>query len=298
MSRIAVGTKQKSPVVEPKALSTSRRIWEVDAWRGIAISMMVIFHLMWDLRAFMNINVVLHQGFWFYFQRFTATSFILLVGISLVISYNRARQQEGGLDGLYWKFFQRGLKILGIGMIITIIIALASAFAPGFQGRIDFGVLHFIGTSIIIAYPFLRFRWLNLLFAAIFFAASYAIKALSSGVPIVGKVPLGVMDVLYSIQGTPVDTFAFVWLGFEPANYYYLDYFPLVHWFSVVLIGIFIGNMLYTNGERQFSLPDYSSFFPINLLQFLGRRSLLIYVIHQPILLVLLSVGMVIWSYF
>jgi uncharacterized membrane protein len=274
MSRAAVGTKQKPSSVEPKSLSTSRRIWEVDAWRGVAITTMVIYHFMWDLRAFAGLNFVLHRGFWFYFQRFTATSFILLVGISLVISYNRARQQPGGLDGLYGKFFQRGLKILGIGMIITIIIALASAFAPGFQGRIDFGVLHFIGTAIIIAYPFLRFRWLNLLFAAIFFAASYAIKEV------------------------PVDTLAFVWLGFEPDNYYYLDYFPLVHWFSVVLIGIFIGNLLYANGERQFSLPDYSPFFPINLLQFLGSRSLLIYVIHQPILLVLLSVGMMIWSYF
>lgn len=273
MSRAAVGTKQKS-TAQPKALSTNRRIWEVDAWRGVAITTMVIYHFMWDLRAFAGLNVALQQGFWFYFQRFTATSFILLVGISLVISYNRARQQKGGLDGLYWKFFQRGLKILGIGMIITVIIALANAFMPGFQGRIDFGVLHFIGTAIIIAYPFLRFRWLNLLFAAVFFAASYAIKEV------------------------PVDTLAFVWLGFEPPNYYYLDYFPLVHWFSVILIGIFIGNTLYANGERQFSLPDLSSFFPINVLQFLGRRSLLIYAIHQPILLVLLGVGMMVWSYF
>lgn len=270
MSRAVTGTKRKGAKDgSAVALSTpsSRRIWEVDAWRGVAISMMVIYHLMWDLVAFTGLQVALQQGFWFYFQRTTATSFILLVGISLVISYNRDRERAGTEKGLYVKFLRRGLKILGIGMIITFVIALATAFVPGFQGRIDYGVLHFIGTAIIIAYPFLRFRWLNLLFAAIFYVTSYAIKAV------------------------PVDTLAFVWLGFEPPNYYYLDYFPLIHWFSVVLIGIFIGNVLYAGGQRQFHLPDLSSFFPINVLRFLGSRSLLIYAIHQPILLL----GLALW---
>jgi uncharacterized membrane protein len=55
--------------------------------------------------------------------------------------------------------------------------------------------------------------------------------------------------------------------------------------------------MLYRNGERQLPLPDFSSFFPINILQFLGRHSLLIYAIHQPILLVLLGVVMAALTY-
>lgn len=272
MSQAVATPKRSARQTQAKPRAGSRRIWEVDAWRGIAITTMVIYHLMWDLTAFAGVRVRLTEGFWFYFQRFTAVSFVTLVGISLVISYHRARQQ-GDAEGLYWKFFRRGAKILGIGMVITIIIALASAFVPGFQGRIDFGVLHMIGASIIIAYPFLRFRWLNLLFAGLCFAASYA------------------------IQTVQVDTLAWVWLGFEPPNYYYLDYFPLVHWFGVVLIGIFIGNTLYKNGERQFPLPDLSPFFPINILQFLGKRSLLIYAIHQPILLALLAAVMAVRAY-
>lgn len=269
MSR-AVAENNKKRVKDTAAAtrSASRRIWEVDAWRGVAISMMIIYHLMWDLVAFTGLQVALQRGFWFYFQRTTATSFVLLVGISLVISYNRDVQRAGTDKGLYPKYLRRGLKILGIAMIITIVIALANAFMPGFRGRIDYGVLHFIGTAIIIAYPFLRFRWLNLFFAALFFATSYAIKTV------------------------PVDTLAFVWLGFEPPNYYYLDYFPLVHWFSVVLIGIFIGNTVYAGGVRQFHLPDLSAFFPVNVLRFLGRHSLLIYAIHQPVLLLLLGVWM------
>ncbi len=264
MSQRIASASKKSESSPAKALATSQRIWEVDSWRGVAIVMMVIFHLMWDLVIFGVVNVPLGRGFWFYFQRFTATSFILLVGISLVISYNRARQRPNGTAGLYQKFLVRGLKILAIALVISLVVRLQG------QGRIDFGVLHFIGTAIIIAYPFLRFRRLNLLFAALLFAASYVIR---------------------DIQ---VESYLLVWLGFEPPNYFYLDYFPLVHWFAVVLIGIFIGNTLYADGKRQFLLPDFSIFFPLNLLQFLGRHSLLIYVVHQPLLyaiLYALSVG-------
>jgi uncharacterized membrane protein len=242
------------------------RIWEVDAWRGVAIIMMVIYHLMWDLYAFAGVNVALGRGFWFYFQRTTATSFIFLVGVSLMLSYYSAQSSGKGAQGLYWKFFQRGLKIFAIGMTITVVIMIASAFQPGFTGRIDFGILHFIGASIIIAYPFMRIKWpwANLILAALLYTA--------------GRI----------IETIPAQGMAWVWLGFQPYDYYYLDYFPLIKWFSVVLVGIFVGQTVYAQGWRRFSLPDLSAFFPINLLRFLGRRSLLIYVIHQPILIGLL----------
>ena len=85
------------------------RFWEVDSWRGVAIITMVIFHLMFDLRNFGGVPVVLHEGFWFYFQRFTATSFITLSGVSVVLSYNRALFKSGSTDGLAWKIALRGL---------------------------------------------------------------------------------------------------------------------------------------------------------------------------------------------
>lgn len=263
MAKAATVTKRRGSAT---AGAGSPRIWEVDAWRGVAIIMMVIYHLMWDLYAFAGVNVALGRGFWFYFQRTTATSFIFLVGVSLMLSYYRASATEGGEQGLYWKFFQRGLKIFAIGMIITVVILIVSAVQPGFTGRIDFGILHFIGVSIILAYPFMRIRWpwVNLIVAALLYTT--------------GRI----------IETIPAQGMAWVWLGFQPYNYYYLDYFPLVKWFSVTLVGIFVGQTLYAQGRRRFDLPDLSVFFPINLLRFLGRRSLLIYVIHQPILIGLL----------
>lgn len=263
MTQARAAAPSKTPAAKGKASqeqakSSGRRLWEIDVWRGLAIVSMVIYHFAWDLRAYAEVYIDLFSPFWFYFQRSIASSFVLLVGISLTVSYNRARQKAGSSQGLYWKFFQRGLLVLGTGLAMGTVLRLMG------QGRIDFGVLHMIGVSIILAYPFLRFRWLNLLFVAILMPLSYYLKTI------------------------PVTTTAWVWLGITPPGYAPQDYFPLVHWFGVVLIGVFLGNSLYTNGVRQFHLRDYSAFFPFSLLGFLGQHSLLIYVIHQPILVALL----------
>ena len=82
----------------------------------------------------------------------------------------------------------------------------------------------------------------------------------------------------------------FVWLGWRPEGYGAVDYFPIFPWFGVVLLGIAIGNFVYSREGRRFALPDLGAWFPMNLLQWLGKRSLFIYLIHQPIMFSLLTV--------
>jgi uncharacterized membrane protein len=245
--------------VTPPAIT---RFWEVDSWRGVAIITMVIFHLMFDLRNFGGVPVVLHQGFWFYFQRFTAISFISLSGVSVVLSYNRALFKSGSADGLAWKIALRGLHILGIGLIFSLVMRVAG-LPP-----IDFGVLHLIGTSIICSIPFLRNRWLTLAAASVLYALSYVLKFMEV------QAPAGVSWL--------------VPLGIEPPGYYYSDYFPFPHWFAVFLFGVFVSTVFYAGGARRLPLPNIGTVFPLPALQFLGRHSLVIYVIHQPILIGLL----------
>lgn len=238
---------------------SSGRYWEIDTFRGVAIIMMVIFHLMWDLVIFrITPDVVLYAGFWKYFQRTTAISFLVLVGVSLTVSYRRAkaRPQEG--ERLFPKFFWRGLRIFGVGMGFTLF-----GWLSGF-GYVHFGVLHLIGTAIILAYPLIEFRWLNFLLWAVFFVVGGAIR--------------------YTyLSHNWLD-----WLGFHTRLYAPLDYFPLIPWFGVVLLGVAIGNTVYTAQGRILPLPDLSGWLPVRLLQWLGKHSLIIYVIHQPILLAIL----------
>ena len=242
------------------------RFWEVDSWRGVAIITMVIFHLVFDLRNFGGMPFVLHEGFWFYFQRFTAISFITLAGVSVVLSYNRALFKIGTADGLNWKVARRGLHILGIGLILSLVMRIA-VLPP-----IDFGVLHLIGTSIIFSIPLLNKRWLTLGVAAVLYALSYLLQYLN-------------------VQAPPGVSWL-VPLGIEPPGYYYSDYFPFPHWFAVFLIGVFVGTVFYEGGARKLPLPNFGGIFPFPVLQFLGRHSLVIYVIHQPVLIgILLLTG-------
>ncbi|MCB0121467.1 MAG: DUF1624 domain-containing protein, partial [Caldilineaceae bacterium] len=120
----------------------SQRFWEIDMLRGVAIVMMVIFHLLWDFWAFQIVpNLVLYAGFWKYFQRTTAISFLLLVGVSLTVSYRRSVQKNGkrGSRGLWKKFLWRGVRIFAVGMGFTL-FGMLSGF-----GYVHIGILHLIG---------------------------------------------------------------------------------------------------------------------------------------------------------
>lgn len=238
--------------------STIGRLWEIDALRGVAIVSMVFYHFMWDLYFFGVVrDIALQRGGWKYFQRSIAITFIFLVGVSLVISYQYARQ-KGGAG--FSKFLKRGLLVLGCGLALGLGVRFANV------GRIDFGVLHLIGFSIIVAYPFLQLRWINIGLWVLFnLGASF-------------------------LQQPRVDHFWLTWLGFYPPQYSYLDYFPVLPWFGVVLLGIGVGNLLYVDFRASWRerLPDLSGLFPVRGLRWLGQRSLPIYLLHQPILFGLL----------
>lgn len=244
----------------PKTSVRSQRLWEVDTLRGVAIVTMVHFHLMWSLWFFgVTPNINWWTGFWKYYQRSIACTFLLLVGVSLTLSYHAAMRRRGPNTRLFPKFLKRGLKVFGLGVIISIVVWLAGV------GYMHFGVLHLIGFSIIAAYPLLRFRWLNLALWAVFFTLGFF------------------------LQGITIDMPYFAWLGLEPPNFAPLDRFPVIPWFGVVLLGVFLGNTFYDEqGRRRFFLPDWGDVAPFRFLQFLGRHSLIIYLFHQPIIFAIL----------
>jgi uncharacterized membrane protein len=64
-----------------------------------------------------------------------------------------------------------------------------------------------------------------------------------------------------------------------------VDFYPVLPWFGVALIGVFAGYSLYPNGQRRYAWPDLGRVAPVRGLRFLGRHSLLIYLIHQPLLI-------------
>ena len=234
----------------------AERFWEIDFARGVAIIMMVIFHTLFDI-AFLGIYPIeVYSGFWHIFAYITASLFVFLVGISLTLSAARAAPRLEGF-AYAWKFISRGLWIFALGMVVTLVTWLYLG-----EGYVIFGILQFIGLSVIIGPIFFRFGKKNIILG---------ITAILAGLALQGVVgPLWL-----------------VWLGVHPASFYSVDYTPLLPWFGVVLIGIAAGQWLYPGGIRRFSLPDMK-FSPARGISFLGRHSLLIYFVHQPVILIAL----------
>ena len=236
-----------------------KRFWEIDLLRGIAIILMIAFNYSFAL-SYLSIYTINGGTFyWYVFPRLIATMFISIAGLSLTLFYNQIKNKEETRK----KIFLRGLKIFSLGLLITAVTLLT--FPEAF---IIFGILHLIGFSIIFGQFFLKFKKLNLLLGLSF-------------------ILLG-----FYLQNFRFDFSWLLWLGLAPKNYFTFDYFPVLPWFGVSLLGMYSGNILYKNGKRRFKIRDLPNTIIIRFLSFLGRNSLIIYILHQPILvLVLMLLG-------
>jgi uncharacterized membrane protein len=231
----------------------------VDAARGVAIAMMVVYHLMYDLDYFGGYDIEATSGFWARFADATAGTFLFLVGVSLAISYSRASATRPGRS-LFGKYLLRGIRILAYGMALTVFFLVFG------MGVVAFGILHLIGVSIILAYPLLRYRYVNLFLGLSIIAVGVYIR----------------------IEGLSSETSWLLPFGVVPENLVMPDYRPLLPWFGVVLLGLFAGNVVYGDGKRPALFAGKAPAAARPLLP-LGRNSLFIYLIHQPILILLLA---------
>lgn len=222
------------------------RFWEIDFVRGLAIVFMVVFNYTFALD-FLDIYKITEGWlFWWLFPRAVAGTFILLSGMAVTISYSRNKSKR--------RRIMRGLKIFCWGLIIT---AITWLFLP--SGAIVFGILHLIGLSVILSIFFVGFKKLNLILGIVAIVIGFYLERFTFDFPWL------------------------LWLGLMPPSFSTLDYFPLLPWFGVFLIGMFFGNRFYKNGKRIFKIAkEPASTKPLN---FLGRHSLLIYLLHQPILI-------------
>jgi uncharacterized membrane protein len=245
------------PVSKEDQSTETARYWEIDALRGVAMILMTAFHLTWDLVFFGLVNVNMFRPPWPQFSQIIATMFLSLAGVSLVISDNRAGKTQG-----FRKYLLRGLKVFGFGMIITLVTYLfvRSQF-------VVFGILHLIGFSIVAAYPFLPRRrwWISLI-------AGLALIAVG----------------LYVNRQVTLSPW-WIWLGINQLGRSMADWYPVLPWYGLVLVCIPVGHALYPGGRRRLALPDWSGIPVIRKLSFLGRHALLFYLVHQPILIGILS---------
>jgi len=242
----------------------SNRFIEIDMLRGLAIMLMIFGHILWDLNYFGLAPI--NNSVYSILSDTVPPLFFLLVGISLIVSKKKIENKSLKDEKAYYRrLVLRGLKIFSLGMIITIWTLI---FMP--ERAVIFGVLHCIGLSIVLSVPFLKYRNYTLLFALLFIFAGTILTQHPVENPTVFHLTVG----LHQTD---------VWR-------YTIDYFPLIPWFGVSLLGIVIGDWLYCGDKRRFRMPDFSKYRPAKIFQWAGQHSLALYLLHQPIIAGVLSV--------
>ena len=222
----------------------------VDIARGVAIIAMVAYHLCWDLSYFRFIPAdVGYDPQWVLIARSILAVFLFLVGIGLVLGHG---------SGIRWASFWRRWVFVVTGAV-AITIATWFAFPQSF---VYFGVLHAIALFSLMGLAFVRTPlWLAVIVAAVVIA-----------------LPFLYSDALFNQK-------PWSWLGFwqipPPTN----DLVPVFPWFGTVLLGIIAARLVLASPMA----PRLAAIAPTGrlpqLLATLGRWSLLIYLLHQPILL-------------
>jgi uncharacterized membrane protein len=237
-----------------------KRFIELDALRGAAIILMVIFHAAFDLNFLEVLSLDVWSGGWLLMARVVQVIFIGTTGVTLALSYDRVRSQ--GRTVAVNKRLKHAGVVFGFGLLITLVTWILFK-----EEAVKFGILHFLGVSMLLALPLLRFGAWNFLLGLLVFLI---------------WIPLQEVGVDFS-WGFP--------LGLAESGFQSLDYFPLVPWFGLFLWGVAWGSWFYKEGKRRCVLSLKIPAFILSSLIYLGKKSLLIYLIHQPILMGLIWSG-------
>ena len=224
-----------------------KRVWELDAFRGLCVLGMVIVHFVYDL---IDLYALVDWEYpeWFLFvMKWGGLLFILISGICATLGRRSIR---------------RGVIVVLCGLVCTAVTYGMYRFGMAGKGLIIyFGVLHCLGTCMILWWLFKRLpTWL--------------LAVLGIAMAVAG---------LY-LQTRTFNTGLWLMpLGCMPDGFASSDYFPLLPNLGYFLLGGVLGRTLYRKQETL--LPKVNENNPVlRFLRLCGRHSLWIYLLHQPVL--------------
>ena len=225
------------------------RYAEIDLLRGIAAGGMILFHAAFDWVFFGGQQVELDSGIIWGIGRSAAVMFIALAGCSMGLAW---RRKHAGKKG---PLLMRGVQIIGMGIALT---AFTWIFFNAYT--IWFGVLHLIGLGVIIGALLLPHPRATLAAGIIITIAGIATSH----------------PALYAVVPTIIPLF--------PVALQTFDYFPIFPWLGIFFIGMSMGEYLYPSGRQRYRISINATHPLARPLIWAGRNSLLIYFVHQPIL--------------
>lgn len=234
-----------------------RRVLLFDLIRGSALVCMITYHGVYDWALLSHRLSFLEQPVMIVLEAAIAWTFIFLSGWMVHFSHSNVRR---GLWYLFWA-----------------LIVFAVTFIAGIDIPITYGVLFCLGASALIIGMLQKVRPLpsRPIWAVLFLLLFLLLYKLPQH-----RLGIGTLSCLLPSSFSTVYGHGLAFIGLPGANFQSGDYFPLVPFFFLYLVGTTAGNSLpktfYSKKPFSWSLP---------ILNWMGRHSLLIYLIHQPILL-------------
>lgn len=240
-------------------MNKGNRILEIDFTRGIAVLLMIIAHIgMFGLITFknfdkkinLNSSAIMFDGI----GTIAHTLFILLVGVNMVTSFNHTKKKfvNESEDKIKREFakknIRRAIVIFCLGILISVIVKVV--FGKWF---VFFGIFQFIAVSILLAIPFTIYY-----------------KDLINIIAVIVILLVSNLSNNYHPSGLS---------GFLTGNISnkYLDYFPIIPYFSFVLIGITLGNILKHTNISGFNKKENVV---TKKIIYMGQNSIKIYFVH------------------
>ena len=223
------------------------RILWIDVIRGVSILAMITFHFAFDLMYFgFAKSDLIYQPDWRLFERMIAFSFLFIAGLSLFITH-------GSL--INWNSF---IKRYGVTAICAVLISTVTYVL--FNGdMIRFGILHAISVSGLISLLLLK---LNSFFLALLAVIIFLINLI----------------IPQPVEGD----YFWQWLIYTNETPHSLDYRPIIPWITPFILGMASYQLF-----KKWGLLETNKIIiyrELSILSWLGRNSLIIYLIHQPIL--------------
>ncbi len=225
----------------------------IDTLRGAAICLMIVYHFAFDLRYFHALDADFEHAA--FWLGFRA---LIVASFMTLVGVSLVLADIAGTSPA--KFWRR------IGLIVACALAASIGSYLVFpRTYIYFGILHCIAVASVLAWPLVR-------------------RPRTAFV-----VGLAIVVAGLTLSYPAFDQRWLSWLGFTTLKPATEDYVPLAPWTGVVLIGVAMGHVLVNTGFRALAPLAAAPAW----LRWLGRHSLVVYMVHQPILLGLL--GLVLW---
>jgi len=233
-----------------------KRLYILDALRGFLLINMIAHHTLWDLFNLYDVNLPWFRGtvstVW---QQWGCTSFIMLSGFCMTFGRKKLR---------------RALFILLCSVAVTLVTMVFMPSRPA-----NFGILTLLGTCALISIPLEKplskvNPYVGLAIFLSLFLVTYGFR----------KGYVGIY--FYELSDMPeflYKNYFTAFFGFPHDDFRSSDYFPLLPW----VFAYFSGHFIFRIFKKHNKLEVFSAF-RVRPFEFLGRHSLIIYLVHQPII--------------